>query len=97
MKIIAVTACPTGIAHTYMAAAKLSSVGRELGHDMEVETQGAMGIENELQRDRISKADVVIFAADIAIENEERFSGKRIVRVPIRDVLKDARRVFLKL
>ena len=97
MKIIAVTACPTGIAHTYMAAAKLSSVGRDLGHEMEVETQGAMGIENELHPDRIAKADLVIFAADIAIENEDRFAGKRIVRVPIRDVLKDAYRVFQRL
>lgn len=97
MKIIAVTACPTGIAHTYMAAAKLSSVGHELGHEMEVETQGAMGIENELHQDRIAKADVVIFAADIAIENEDRFAGKRIVRVPISEVLKDARQVLLKV
>ncbi|MTJ81935.1 MAG: PTS fructose transporter subunit IIB [Telmatospirillum sp.] len=97
MKIIAVTACPTGIAHTYMAAATLSSVGREMGHDVKVETQGAMGIENELRPAEISAADLVIFAADIAIENEARFNGKRVLHVPIREVLKDARKVLTRI
>lgn len=97
MNIVAVTACPTGIAHTYMAAEKLVAVGKQLGHHIRVETQGAMGIENELGKAEIAQADVVLFAVDIAVENEERFAGKRIVRVPIHKVLKDPRAVFAGL
>ncbi|WP_434629751.1 PTS fructose transporter subunit IIB [Chromobacterium sp. CV08] len=97
MKVVAITACPTGIAHTYMAAEKLESIGRQLGHDVKVETQGAIGIENELSRRDIQAADVVLLAVDIAIEGEERFEDKRVVRVPIQNVLKDANAVFALL
>ena len=55
MKIVAVTACPTGIAHTYMAAEQLEKTARKLGHSIKVETQGAMGIENELRRPRSTR------------------------------------------
>ncbi len=64
MKIVAVTACPTGIAHTYMAAEQLEKTARALGHTIKVETQGAMGIENELAQADIDAADVVLIAAD---------------------------------
>ncbi|MCD4504210.1 PTS fructose transporter subunit IIB [Chromobacterium piscinae] len=97
MKVVAITACPTGIAHTYMAAEKLESIGRQLGHDVKVETQGAIGIENELSNRDILAADVVLLAVDIAIEGEERFEDKRVVRVPIQKVLKDAAAVFALL
>ncbi|MCD4484680.1 PTS fructose transporter subunit IIB [Chromobacterium vaccinii] len=97
MKVVAITACPTGIAHTYMAAEKLESIGRQLGHDVKVETQGAIGIENELSNRDILAADVVLLAVDIAIEGEERFEDKRVVRVPIQKVLKDATAVFALL
>ncbi len=65
MNIVAVTACPTGIAHTYMAAEQLEKTARKLGHHIKVETQGAMGIENELSAGDIADAQVAIFAADI--------------------------------
>ena len=68
MKIVAVTACPTGIAHTYMAAEQLEKTAKKLGHAIKVETQGAMGIENELSQADIDAAEVAIFAADIAVE-----------------------------
>ncbi|MDE1711970.1 PTS fructose transporter subunit IIB (plasmid) [Chromobacterium amazonense] len=97
MKVVAITACPTGIAHTYMAAEKLESLGRQLGHDIKVETQGAIGIENELSSRDIQAADVVLLAVDIAIEGEERFEDKRVVRVSIQNVLKDAKAVFALL
>ncbi len=71
MKLIAVTACPTGIAHTYMAAEQLEKAAKSLGHKIKVETQGAMGIENELTPADIKDADFVIFAVDIAVEQEE--------------------------
>jgi fructose-specific phosphotransferase system IIB component len=97
MKIIAVTACPTGIAHTYMAAEKLEKTAKKLGHTIKVETQGAMGIENELTPAEIDAADVFILAADIAIERDERFARIRKVSVPIRSVLKDTEAVFATL
>ena len=97
MKIVAVTACPTGIAHTYMAAEKLEKTAKKLGHTIKVETQGAMGIENELSQADIDSADLLIIAADIAIERDERFARAKKVQVPIRSILKDAEAVFATL
>jgi fructose-specific phosphotransferase system IIB component len=91
MHIVAVTACPTGIAHTYMAAEKLEKVAKELGHTIKVETQGAMGIENELTSADIAKADIVILATDIAIEKASRFSKVKKIEIPVQRVLKDAK------
>ena len=97
MKIVAVTACPTGIAHTYMAAEQLEKTARALGHQIRVETQGAMGIENELSARDIREADVVVLAVDIEVENRERFDGKRTVQVPVQDVIRNPGAVFAKL
>lgn len=97
MRIIAVTACPTGIAHTYMAAELLEKTARKLGHSIKVETQGAMGIENELTPADVAAADVLVLAADIAIERPERFAGLRRVELPVQAVLKNAGAVFEKL
>lgn len=94
MKIVAITACPTGIAHTYMAAEQLEKTARRLGYSIKVETQGAMGIENELRPSDIAEAEVVIIAADIAIERPERFSGVRRIEVPVQAVLKKPEAVF---
>jgi fructose-specific phosphotransferase system IIB component len=96
MKFVAVTACPTGIAHTYMAAEQLEKTARKLGHNIKVETQGAMGIENELEQREIDGADAVILAADIAIEKPDRFSRCRTVQVPVQAALKDPVAVFQK-
>jgi len=60
MKLVAVTSCPTGIAHTYMAAEQLERVAKKMGFSIKVETQGAMGIENELAQDEINEAAAVI-------------------------------------
>jgi fructose-specific phosphotransferase system IIB component len=97
MNIVAVTACPTGIAHTYMAAEKLEKVGKELGHKIKVETQGAMGIENEVTAEDIRNADVAIFAVDIEVEQRERFDGLKIIEVPVQLALKDPKSIFAKL
>jgi len=94
MRIVAVTACPTGIAHTYMAAAQLEKAARRLGHEIKVETQGAMGIENQLSASDIARADLVVLAAGIAVRERERFAGKRIVEVPVQDAIKDPDRVL---
>ena len=97
MKIVAVTACPTGIAHTYMAAARLEKVAKELGHDIKVETQGALGVENKLSDNDIRQAQVAIFAVDISIEGRDRFKGMKVVEVPLQEAIKDTRAIFAKL
>jgi len=94
VKIVAVTACPTGIAHTYMAAEQLEKTGQSLGHEIKVETQGAMGIENELAQSDIAAADIVIFAVDIEVEQKERFDGLKIITVSVQDALRNPKKVF---
>ncbi len=96
MKIVAVTACPTGIAHTYMAAEQLEKRAKAAGHSIRVETQGAMGIESELSGKEIAEADVVIFAVDIEVEKKERFEGKRVVKVGVAEAIKNPTGVLSK-
>jgi fructose-specific phosphotransferase system IIB component len=97
MKIIAVTACPTGIAHTYMAAEQLEKSARQLGHQIKVGTQGAMGIENELSAEDIAAAELAIFAADITVQKRERFAGLRIVEVGVQEAIKHPEAVLGRL
>jgi PTS system fructose-specific IIB component/fructose-specific PTS system IIB-like component len=97
MKIVAVTACPTGIAHTYMAAEQLEKTAKKLGHTIKVETQGAMGIENELSQADIDAADAVIVAADIALERPERFARLKTIEVPVQAALRNPDAIFAKL
>jgi len=87
MKIVAVTACPTGIAHTYMAAEQLEKTARRLGHQIKVETQGAMGIENELGARDIREAAGAILAADIAVQGRERFDSLKVVEVSVAEAI----------
>lgn len=96
MKIVAVTACPTGIAHTYMAAEQLEKTARALGHQIKVETQGAMGVENELSVKEIGEAEVAIFAVDIEVEGLDRFDGKKTVRVGVAEAIKNPKGVLAK-
>ncbi len=96
MKIVAVTACPTGIAHTYMAAEQLEKTAKALGHQIHVETQGAMGIENELSKKDIAEAEVAIFAVDIDVEKKDRFDGKKIVKVGVAEAIKNPKGVLAK-
>ncbi len=97
MKIVAVTACPTGIAHTYMAAAALEKAARRLGHEIRVETQGSMGVENKLSAADIRAADAVILAADIAVQDGGRFAGKRIVESGVQEAIKKPEALFARL
>ncbi|WP_215141298.1 PTS fructose transporter subunit IIABC [Exiguobacterium qingdaonense] len=80
--ILAVTACPTGIAHTYMAADSLKQKAEAMGVDMKVETNGSTGVKNELTRADIDRATAIIVAADKAVEMD-RFAGKRVIEVPV--------------
>jgi fructose-specific phosphotransferase system IIB component len=97
MKIVAVTACPTGIAHTYMAAERLEKAAKKLGHRIRVETQGAMGIENGLTDSDVRGADVVILAAGIAIRDRDRFEGKRIVEVTVQEAIRNPEGILASL
>ncbi len=97
MKIVAVTSCPTGIAHTYMAAEQLEKTAKRLGHTIKVETQGSMGIENALTEDDIRSADVVIFAAGIPVRDPERFRASRIIEVPVQDAIKNPGSIFERI
>jgi fructose-specific phosphotransferase system IIB component len=97
VKIVAVTACPTGIAHTYMAAEKLQRAATALGHEIKVETQGAMGIENAISADEAHACDAVVFAVDIEVEERERFEGKPILQVTVREAIKDPEAVIRRL
>ncbi|MDG4531390.1 fructose-specific PTS transporter subunit EIIC [Streptomyces sp. AV19] len=78
LKLLAVTACPTGIAHTYMAAERLTQAARALGHEIKVETQGAVGAENVLTSRDIEEADGIVVAADKDVDLG-RFDGKRVL------------------
>lgn len=88
MKILAVTSCPSGVAHTYMAAEALEKAAKARGHEIKVETQGSIGIENEIKKEDIAGTDVVILTKDMAIKNKERFEGIPVVNVAIGDVIK---------
>ncbi len=88
MKFVAVTSCPTGIAHTYMAAEALETTGRSGGHEVVVETQGAAG-STPLDPDVIAAADGVIFAADLEVQDRERFAGKPFVDVGVKKAVHD--------
>lgn len=80
--VVAVTACPTGIAHTYMAAKSLEETAKKLGISIKVETNGASGVKNELTKDDIENAKGIIIAADKKVE-KSRFKGKYIIEVPV--------------
>ncbi|WP_308218161.1 fructose-specific PTS transporter subunit EIIC [Streptomyces sp. RKCA744] len=82
LKLLAVTACPTGIAHTYMAAEKLAQSAEALGHRMKVETQGSIGAENVLSDNDVREADGVIIASDKDVDRS-RFIGKRVLVVGV--------------
>ena len=85
--IVAVTACPTGIAHTYMAEDKLKQTAEKMGVDIKVETNGASGVANRLTADEIARAKGVIIAADKSVEMP-RFAGKRVLSRPVADGIK---------
>ncbi|EFA4771736.1 PTS 2-O-a-mannosyl-D-glycerate transporter subunit IIABC [Escherichia coli] len=88
--IVCVTACPAGIAHTYMAAEYLEKAGRKLGVNVYVEKQGANGIEGRLTADQLNSATACIFAAEAAIKESERFNGIPALSVPVAEPIRHA-------
>ncbi|EHU9442787.1 PTS fructose transporter subunit IIBC [Vibrio vulnificus] len=86
-KIVAITACPTGVAHTFMAAEALEEEGKRRGHQIKVETRGSVGAKNQLTQQEIADADLVIIAADIEVPLD-RFNGKLMYRTKTGPALK---------
>jgi PTS system fructose-specific IIB component len=97
MKIVGITACTAGIAHTYIAREKIIKAAKELGFEAKIETQGTIGVEDELTAKDIKEADIVLIAADINVSGKERFQGKRVLEVPISVVVKSPKALLKKI
>lgn len=89
MKLVGVTACISGVAHTYMAAELLEKSAKKAGYKIQVETQGALGSENAVDQASIDEADVAFIIADINIEGVERFAQSRLIKMSISDFLRN--------
>jgi PTS system fructose-specific IIC component len=93
MKIVAVTSCPTGIAHTYMAAEALERAAKKAGHEITVETQGAGG-KKEIPADILQAADVAIFAADVPVRDKDRFAHLPIIEAQVKTAIREASKLI---
>lgn len=97
MNIVGVTACTVGIAHTYIAQKKIETAAKKAGHNVKIETQGTIGIENQLTADEIAMADIVLLAADVKVTGEERFAGKKVVKIATETAVKSPNKLIEKL
>ncbi|MFM1515259.1 PTS fructose transporter subunit IIB [Helcococcus ovis] len=89
MYVIGISACPTGIAHTYMAADAIEKAAKNIGASYKVETQGSIGIENKLSDEDIRKADIIVITAAVAVREFERFEAfkDKIFEVSLQNVI----------
>lgn len=97
MNIVGIAACTAGIAHTYIAKEKLVQAGQSRGHNIHIETQGLAGRQDELKKEDIANADIVIIAADIKVNGRDRFENKKVVEVPTSLVVKSPNKLIVKL
>ena len=95
-EILGITGCPTGIAHTYMAAESLEQMGNELGHPIKVETQGQSGAQNVLTEEEIKNAKAIIIAADVNVDLA-RFDGKRVLRTSVQNGIRKPKELIEKV
>jgi fructose PTS system EIIBC or EIIC component len=96
MKLLAITSCPNGIAHTYMAAENLEKAAKELGVQLKVETQGSIGVENEFSTKDIEEAEGIIIAADKTV-NKDRFHGKKVLEAGVQDGIRKPEQLIQKV
>lgn len=96
MKIVGISACPAGLAHTPMAAKALEKAGNSLGYDVKMEQQGSMGQINKITDEEAKTADFVIIASDQKIIGMERFEGKPVIRIDITTCIKAPEAVIKK-
>ncbi|MBT1716796.1 PTS fructose-like transporter subunit IIB [Enterobacter dykesii] len=92
--LVAVTACVSGVAHTYMAAERLEKLCQQEKWSVNIETQGALGVESELTEEDIRRADVVLLITDIELAGSERFENARYVKCGISAFLRDPQKVM---
>lgn len=97
MKLVGVTSCPSGVAHTYMAAEALEEAAKKDGDTIKVETQGSSGTENELTAQEIKDADFVILSTDVDIQGTERFHGKKVVQLSTTQMISSSDVLMKKL
>lgn len=97
MKILAITSCPSGVAHTYMAAESLENTFSKAGHEIKVETQGLIGVENEITSEDLVGTDYVILMKGMNLKGEDRFKGITTIRVTAGDAIKKADQIMKKL
>ncbi len=97
MRIVAVTACTTGIAHTYMAAEKLMNAAKAFGFDSKVETHGSLGVENIINQKAIDDADLAIPALPIDIEGMKPFNTSRTINVGVAEAIHSPHQLFSTL
>ncbi|MEF9992062.1 MAG: PTS fructose transporter subunit IIB [Romboutsia sp.] len=96
-KIVAVCACPMGLAHTFMAAEAIEQKSKELGYDVKVETQGADGITNELSKEDIQRADIIIHAVSITPENMWRFENYEVYEVTLQEIISNPESIIKEI
>ena len=93
-KIVAVCACPMGLAHTFMAADSLEKAARELGVEIKIETQGADGIQNELTKKDIAESDALILALAITPQGMERFEGYDPYEITLKEAIREGKEIL---
>ena len=96
-KLIALCACPMGLAHTFMAAAAIKKAAIEMGYDVKVETQGADGIQNELTDTDISEAKIIIHSVAVTPLGMERFEGYEVYEVSLQEIIKNPKGVIKEI
>lgn len=97
MNIVGITSCPSGVAHTYMAAEALETAAKEQGVNIKIETQGSGGTENALTPDEIKKADFVILSNDTELSGTDRFKGKKVVQMSTTEMIAKSNALIKKL
>lgn len=97
MNIIGIAACTAGIAHTYIAKEKLITAAKNAGHNIHIETQGTIGVQDEIPDELIESADIVILAIDVKVSGRERFADKKIIEVPTEIAIKSPNKLIKKI
>ena len=97
MKFLAVTACPSGVAHTYMAAEAIQQACEKAGVECKVETPGSIGLEHQITKADVESADAVILTTDMPIKNVERFDNLKKVKIGISPAIKQADAIVLNI
>ena len=97
MNIIGIAACTAGIAHTYIAKEKLITAAKNAGHNIHIETQGTIGVQDEIPDELIESADIVILAIDVKVSGRERFANKKNIEVPTEIAIKSPNKLIKKI